>query len=176
MGEAPRDRWHDLWQQREADMANPDSSERSGSAPAEPVASIPPRGRGAVAASILAVLLVGAFFAAAPGGLRTPWGEFLLNAAILSVAFWFAALRVGGIRDLRDQWVRLAVWILAWTLAWDLATSGILMQRAFFQEWWIVYPAGLLFLSALLLIHAAILDWTGRRAARGVRDAPDGPG
>jgi hypothetical protein len=156
-------------------MANPDlHDERSGSSPVEPVASIPPRGRGAVAASILAVLLVGAFFAAAPGGLRTPWGEFLLNAAILGVAFWFPALRVGGIRDLRAQWVRLAVWILAWTLAWDLATSGILMRRAFFQEWWIVYPAGLLTLTALLLIHAAILDWTGRRAPRGRPEDPAG--
>ncbi len=132
----------------------------------EPVAGVPVRGRGAVAASILAVLLIGTYFAAAPGGIRTPVGEYLLHAAILAVAFWFPAMRVASIGDMARQWKGLLAWILAWTLVWDVATSGIFMRRQFFDHWWIVYPVGLVVLTALLLLHGGIVDWIRRRRHR----------
>jgi hypothetical protein len=134
-----------------------------GSGELDPVAGVPLRGRGAVAASILGILLIGGFFAAAPGGIRTPLGEYLLHAAILTVAFWLPAMRIGSVRDVLRQWKALVAWILAWTLAWDAATAGIFLRRELFQEWWIVYPSGLLTLAVLLLFHGAIMDWLARR-------------
>lgn len=129
---------------------------------ASAVRGVPARGRAAVAASILGALLIGAYFAAAPGGVRTPLGEYLLNAAIISVAFWFPAMRVASARDVLRQWKGVLAWAVAWTLVWDLATSGILVRREFFQEWWIVYPAGILALLGLLLLHGAILHRVAR--------------
>jgi hypothetical protein len=139
-----------------------------GSSRVRAVAGVPTRGRGAVAASILGVLLIGAYFAAAPGGVRTPLGEYLLNAVILAVAFWFPAMRVSALADVARQWRGLLVWALAWTLVWDLATSGILVRRELFQEWWIVYPAGVLTLAVLLVLHGAVLS-------RVVRPGPGRP-
>jgi hypothetical protein len=139
-----------------------------GSTRVRAVAGVPTRGRGAVAASILGVLLIGAYFAAAPGGVRTPVGEYLLNAVILAVAFWFPAMRVSAVADVARQWKGFLVWALAWTLVWDLATSGILVRRELFQEWWIVYPAGVLTLALLLVLHGAVLS-------RVVRPGPGRP-
>jgi hypothetical protein len=133
---------------------------------ASAVRGVPARGRGAVAASILGALLIGAYLAAAPGGVRTPLGEYLLNAAIIAVAFWFPAMRVASMSDVLRQWKRILAWAVAWTLVWDLATSGILVRREFFQEWWIVYPAGILALVGLLLLHGAILDRVARSGDR----------
>lgn len=135
-----------------------------------PVAGVPARGRGAVAASILAVLLIGLYFAAAPGGLRTPTGTFLLNAAIVAIAFWFPAKRVGSVADVARQWKGLLAWALAWTAVWDVATSGILLPpepRALFENWWLVYPAGVLTLAVLLLLHGAVVDRIRRRRLPG---------
>jgi hypothetical protein len=134
--------------------------------PASSVAGVPSRGRAAVAASILGALLIGGYLAAAPGGVRTSTGAYLLNAAIMAVAFWFPALRLGSIGDAIRQWKGLVMWILAWTVVWDLATSGILVYRELFQEWWIVYPAGLVTFAALLLLHGAVMGWVTRRSAR----------
>ncbi len=132
----------------------------------ERVAGVPARGRGAVAASILGAFLVGAYFAASPGGLRALPGTFLVNASVLAVAFWFPALRIGSLADLARQWKGLVLWILAWTMVWDLATSGILLRRELFQEWWVVYPAGFITLAGLLALHGAVMGWTERRARR----------
>jgi hypothetical protein len=139
-----------------------------GSSRVRAVAGVPTRGRGAVAASILGVLLIGAYFAASPGGVRTPLGDYLLNAVILAVAFWFPAMRVSAVADVARQWRGFLVWALAWTLVWDLATSGILVRRELFQEWWIVYPAGVLALAVLLTLHGAVLS-------RVVRPGPGRP-
>lgn len=121
------------------------------------------RGRGAVAASIVAVLLIGAYFAASEGNLGAMPGEYVLNAALLVVAFWFPAMRIGSVRDVARQWAPLLVWLLAWTLVWDLATSGIFAVRSFLQEWWIVYPTGVGVLGALLVLHGAVVAWSHRR-------------
>jgi hypothetical protein len=134
--------------------------------PAERVAGIPARGRAAVAASILGVLLIGAYFVAAPGGLQPAVGEYLVNAAILGVAFWFPAMRVASVGDVLRQWKGFLLWILVWTLVWDLATSGIFLRRELFSEWWVVYPAGLITLFALILLHGAVMGRVVRRAAR----------
>jgi hypothetical protein len=140
------------------------------------VAGVPTRGRGAVAASILGALLIGAYFAAAPGGVRTPLGEYLLNAVILAVAFWFPAMRVSAVADVARQWKGLLVWAVTWTLVWDLATSGILIRRELFQEWWIVYPAGVVVLAALLLLHGGILSRVVRPGpGRSATRPPAGP-
>lgn len=150
----------------EDDMDDPgDTEARFGRA--ERVAGVPARGRGAVAASILGVLLIGAYFAASPGGLRTPLGEFLLQAAILGVAFWFPAMRVASVGDVVRQWKGILLWVFAWTVVWDVATSGIFFRRDLFQEWWIVYPAGLIALVALLVLHGAIMERVGRRTRPG---------
>jgi hypothetical protein len=129
----------------------------------KPVAGVPARGRGAVAASILGVLLIGGYFAAAPGGLGAPVGEYLLNAGILTVAFWFPAMRVASARDVLRQWKGFLLWILVWAVVWDLATSGILLRRELFDEWWIVYPAAVLSLFGLLLLHGSVVRWTVHR-------------
>jgi succinate dehydrogenase/fumarate reductase cytochrome b subunit len=110
-----------------------------------------------VAASILAALILGSYLAAAPGDLGALPSSFLVNAIVLVVAFWFPAMRIGSVRDVRNGWLSLVVWLLAWTLVWDLATSGIVGDRALFQEWWIVYPAGVLVLGLLLALHGAIV-------------------
>lgn len=155
-------------------MSDMEHTERAGSATTGPAAGAPWRGRGAVAASILGVLLIGTYFAAAPGGLRTPWGPWLLNAAILAVAFLIPALRIGSVADVARRWKGLLLWALAWTVVWDAATSGILLQRGqeMFQQWWIVYPAGILTLLALLLLHGAVVGWVIRRGARRAEGGP----
>lgn len=116
------------------------------------------RGRGAVAASILGVVLVGGYFAASPGELAVLPTGYLLSAAVLVVAFWFPARRIGSLRELAAGWLPLLAWLLAWTLVWDLATSGIIGQRELFEEWWIVYPSGVLFFAAMLALHAAVVQ------------------
>ena len=137
---------------------------REGQDPAPGVADR--RGRGAVAASILAVLLIGGYFAASRGELGALPGAYLIGAPLLAVTFWFPAMRIGSLRELAGAWLPLAVWILAWTLVWDLSTSGILGERSLFQEWWLVYPAGLVFFFALFALHGAV--------ARRFAAAPDG--
>jgi hypothetical protein len=138
----------------------------------KPVAGLPERGRGAVAASILGVLLIGSFVAAAPGGVRSPTGTFLLNAVIVGLAFWFPAQRVGSPADVGRQWKGLLAWALAWTAVWDAGTSGILLPpepRQLFDDWWLVYPAGVLTLAVLLLLHGAVMAWVrGRGRGAGV--------
>ncbi len=115
------------------------------------------RGRRAVAASILGVVLVGGYFAAPSGDAGALPGIYLLNAAILVVAFWFPAMRIESAGDVVRQWVPLLVWLLAWTLVWDLASSGIWGRRRVFQEWWLVYPSGVVVLGALLALHGAVV-------------------
>ncbi len=119
------------------------------------------RGRGAVAASILAILIMGAYFAAAPGQIGTLPGSFLVSAVVLVAAFWFPAMRIGSLGDIREGWFPLVVWLLAWTLVWDLAQSGVVGDRALFDEWWIVYPAGVLVLGLLLALHGAVVARRG---------------
>lgn len=118
------------------------------------------RGRPAVAASILAVVLVGAYFAASRGELGSLPPGFLISAAVLGVAFWFPAVRLGSARDVLESWLPLGVWLLAWTLVWDLATAGVTGTRPLFSEWWIVYPSGVLVPAALLALHGTVV---GRR-------------
>lgn len=119
------------------------------------------RGRPAVAASILAVLLIGAYFSASRGELGTLPPEFLISAAVLVLGFWFPAQRIGSAREVRANWLPLGVWLLAWTLVWDLATSGVTGSRTLFSAWWVVYPVGVLMGAALLALHGAVV---GRRA------------
>ncbi len=121
------------------------------------------RGRRGVAASLLAVVLVSGYFAAAGGDQGALPGVYALNAAILVVAFWFPAMRVGSVADVVRQWLPLLVWILAWTLVWDLTTSGIWGHRHFLQEWWLVYPSGVAVLGLLLLLHATVVRRVERR-------------
>jgi hypothetical protein len=150
-------------------MSDRDHAGRAEPADTGAVTGIPWRGRTAVAASILGVLLMGTYFAAAPGGLRTPWGHWLLNAAILAVAFLIPALQIGSVPDVAHRWKRLLLWALAWTVVWDAATSGILLERGqeMFQQWWIVYPAGIITLFALFFLHGAVMGWVARRRASG---------
>ena len=130
--------------------------------PAGPGPKGPPlRGRGAVAASLLAALLIGGYFAASPGDVPGMPAEFVVNAVVLVLAFWFPAMKVAGPGDVLETWKTLVPWLLAWTMVWDLATSGIVGQRDLFQEWWLVYPAGLATFYALLLFHAWVVDRVG---------------
>lgn len=121
------------------------------------------RGPAAVAASILAVTLVGAYFAASRGELESLPGGFLINAVVLVLAFWFPAMRITSPRDVLRGGISLLLWLLAWTLVWDLAMSGIARTRSLFDEWWIVYPAGVIGVGLLLVLHGAAL----RRRHRG---------
>lgn len=89
---------------------------------------------------------------------------YLISAVVLVLAFWFPAVRLGSARAVVAAWRPLAVWLLAWTLVWDLATSGVTGERALFEEWWIVYPSGVLVLAGLLALHGAVVE---RRAAGG---------
>ena len=130
-----------------------------------PVApGVPARGRGAVAASILAVLLIGAYFTTSGDASALP-ADFVVDAVVLILAFWFPAMRVASPRDVLASWRSLVPWLLAWTLVWDLATSGITGGRTLFSEWWLVYPSGVVTLLALLLLHAFVVRRVG--AARG---------
>lgn len=115
------------------------------------------RGRRAVAASILAVTLAGAYFAASGGDLGALPGIFLVNAAVLVLGFWFPAVRTGAPRDVLRAWRTLLPWLLGWTLVWDLASAGLMGERDLFQEWWLVYPSGVAFFAALLLLHGYVV-------------------
>lgn len=115
------------------------------------------RGRAAVAASILAALLVGAYFVAAPGEIAGVPPGFVISGVVLVIAFWFPAMRLGRPADIAEGLLPLVAWLLAWTLVWDLATSGLTTTRTLFQEWWIVYPSGVLFFLALLGFHAFVV-------------------
>lgn len=114
------------------------------------------RGRPAVAASILAVTLIGGYFAASPDVGSFP-PVFLIHAAALFLAFWFPALRFGSPGDVLRSWRTLLPWLLGWTLAWDLATAGVVGGRSLFEAWWIVYPAGVLVVGGLLLLHGVVV-------------------
>ena len=115
------------------------------------------RGPGAVAASILAALLFGGYFVASPGSADGVPSEFAVNAVVLILVFWFPAMRITRPADVWQSWKGLIPWILAWTLVWDLATSGIVGDRALFQEWWLVYPSGLATMLLLLLLHGLVV-------------------
>lgn len=119
------------------------------------------RGRGAVGASIIAGLLIGGYFAASTAGGTSPRADYLVNAVVLTLAFWFPSQRIGSASDVLRSWLPLVVWLLAWTLVWDLATSGIIGERALFEEWWIVYPAGVVALLALLALHGWVVGRVG---------------
>lgn len=121
------------------------------------------RGPAAVAASILAVTLAGAYFAASRGELGSLPGGFLITAGVLGLAFWFPAMRIASPRDVVTGGVSLLLWLLAWTLVWDLATSGIGRTRSLFDDWWVVYPVGVIGVGLLLVLHGAAL----RRRQRG---------
>jgi hypothetical protein len=131
-----------------------------------PTSNAPPtqaRGRGAVAASILVVVLVGGYLASSVRVAEALPSGFLLSAAILVPTFWFPALRIGAPSDVLGSWRPLLVWLAAWTLVWDLATSGILGERDLFQEWWLVYPSGVGFLWLLLLFHGRVVQRVSAR-------------
>jgi hypothetical protein len=118
----------------------------------------PARGRGAVAASILAIALIGGYFAAAPAtGSAIPAG-FVVDAVVLVLAFWFPAMRVASPRDVLRSWKALLPWLMAWTLVWDLASSGVTGERGLLQEWWLVYPAGVVGFTLLLLLHGLVVE------------------
>ncbi len=119
------------------------------------------RGRRGVAMSMLAIVLVGGYFAASRGQLGTLPPSFVISAVVLVLAFWFPAMRIGSARAVLESGLPLAAWLLAWTLVWDLATAGVVGDRALLEEWWIVYPSGVLVLGALLALHGAVV---GRRA------------
>lgn len=119
------------------------------------------RGPSAVAASLLAVMLLGGYVAAAPASAEALPAEFAVNAVILVLVYWFPAMRITAPGDVLTAWKTLVPWILAWTLVWDLATSGIVGERALLQEWWIVYPAGMLALIALFLLHGLVVKRAG---------------
>lgn len=120
-------------------------------------------GRGAVAASILGAALLGGYLAASPGGLRPSPLAYLVHAAVLALAFWFPAMKIGAPGDVLRSWRSLFPWILGWALVWDLATAG-LTARGLFQHWWLVYPAAVLLLTALLLLHGTAVRWRGSRS------------
>ena len=111
------------------------------------------RGRRAVATSILGVALLGGYLAASMGGLGSLTPAYLVHAVVLGLGFWFPAMKIRAPRDVPESWPRLLPWILGWTLAWDLATAALAGGREPFEDWWIVYPAGVLLFSTLLLIH-----------------------
>ncbi|MEJ2184424.1 MAG: hypothetical protein P8Z36_00630 [Gemmatimonadota bacterium] len=104
------------------------------------------RPRVLLAAGILAVLLVA-------GGLTPlPRRVFLLDAVLMVVAFGVPAWWIGGPEDVLRAWPRLLAWVLALTAVWDLASATI-TDRAFLSEWWLVYPSGVIFFSALYLLQ-----------------------
>ncbi len=127
----------------------------------------PVRGRGAVAASILAVVLIGGYFTAAPDTAGGMPAEFAVNAVVLILAFWFPAMRVTGPGDVLASWKGLLPWLLAWTLVWDLASSGVVGRRDLLAEWWLVYPSGVLVLGGLLLFHGFVVKRVGAARADG---------
>ncbi len=129
------------------------------------------RGRRGVAASILAVVWIAGYFAASRGDLGAMPVEYVIHAMVLGLAFWFPAMRLGGLPDLWAQRWSLLAWLLAWTLVWDLATAGVVGARSPFQEWWLVYPSGVLALTALLGLHVFAVR---RVEARRTEDPPPG--
>lgn len=133
------------------------SREESGPGPSGP----PTRGRGAVAASILAALLLGGYFVASPDQSAAMPADFAVNAIILILVFWFPAMRLGSPGDVLRAWKSLVPWLLAWTLVWDLASSGVVGERELLEEWWLVYPSGVGVLVLLLLLHGWVVDRVG---------------
>lgn len=121
------------------------------------------RGRAAVAGSIVGVLLIGGYFAASRGDLGALPAGYLVSAVVLVIAFWFPAVRIGSVRDVAASWRPLVVWLLAWTLVWDLAAAGVVGERSPFEEWWVVYPAGVGVLAGLLILHGAVVERVARR-------------
>lgn len=116
---------------------------------------------------MLAVLLIGGYVAAAPETASAMSAEFVVNAVILVLVFWFPATRVGSPADVLAAWKGLVPWLVAWTLVWDLATSGIVGGRALFQEWWLVYPSGVIGLLLLLVFHGLVVKRVGAAGGDG---------
>ncbi|NIP78702.1 MAG: hypothetical protein GWM90_05650, partial [Gemmatimonadetes bacterium] len=79
-----------------------------------------------MAASILAALLLGGYFAASVGDAGSLPPGFLVSAAVLIPTFWFPAMRIGSPAEAVRGWAMLLPWLAAWTLVWDLATSGLI--------------------------------------------------
>lgn len=124
----------------------------------------PSQGRGAVAASILAAVLIGGYFAASPPVGDGLSAEFAVNAVVMVLAFWFPAMRIGRPGDVLASWKSLLPWVLAWTLVWDLATSGVVGDRALLQEWWLVYPSGVAIFFLVFLFHGLVVKRVGAAA------------
>lgn len=134
-----------------------DTPDDTGSGPS----GLPTRGRSAVAASILAALLLGGYFMASPGTVGAMPAEFVVNAVVLVLAFWFPAMRAAEPADVLRSWKTLLPWLVAWTAVWDLASSGIVGGRELLQEWWLVYPSGVMVMLVLLLFHAYVVKRVG---------------
>ena len=132
-----------------------------------PAEAVTARGPKAVAASILAVLLAGGYFATSGGAAGAPSEAYLVHAVVLALAFWFPAVRTDSVPAVLAAWRPLLVWLGAWTLVWDLATAGLVGTRGVFQEWWLVYPAGVGTLFLLLLLHGAVTSRLGSRGPGG---------
>ena len=81
-----------------------------------------------------------------------------MNAAVLVLGFWFPAVRMSAPRYVLRAWRSLLPWLLGWILVWDLASAGLMGERDLFQEWWLVYPSGVAFFAALLLLHGYVVQ------------------
>lgn len=122
------------------------------------------RGPRAVAASILGATLLGLYFLASPGDLTAFPPVYAIHAGVLALGFWFPAVKIRSAGEVVGSWRKLLPWLLGWTLVWDLATAGIVGGRELFQDWWIVYPSGVLLFGALLLLHGSAVGRRPRRA------------
>lgn len=104
------------------------------------------RARLAVASVVLAVLLIA-------GGLTPlPRRMFALDAVLIILALGVPAWWIGEPMDVIRAWAPLLAWVIALTAMWDVA-SAALTDRAFFAEWWLVYPSSAVFFAALYLFQ-----------------------
>jgi hypothetical protein len=109
-----------------------------------------------VAAGVLAILLIAGSFTPLPGPM------YLLDAVLLVLTFGVPAWWIGGPMDVVRAWPSLLAWVAALTAVWDVASAAI-ANRAFFSEWWLVYPTSVVFFSALYLFQGWVVQLSVRR-------------
>jgi hypothetical protein len=94
----------------------------------------------------------------------TPRRVLLLDAGLMVLAYGVPAWWLGHARAALRAWWAFLLWVLLLAVVWD-AASASLGGRRFLSEWWLVYPASVLFFGALYAAHASVTHRLVRRRA-----------
>jgi hypothetical protein len=89
-----------------------------------------------------------------------------IYAATLVMGLLGIAFAIGRIADLKRRWYLLLLWFLASMAAFDAMTAQGIAKRDLFDGWTVLYPAGMVFLSGLAMLHGWLCQVSEKRLGR----------